>query len=150
MRAKVLDPTEHYPLPILHGQRFRGSGITLGCTHADCRWVLDRQLILGEDLKELFALFHPHEPTGVRNVGILGHPAAADEPIPYEPVIEQPVVTVHTPPCLNIACSKDYGHLSRCDGGDSTKVSECPCPPTMSRRLRKVYYPECPLHGAEA
>jgi hypothetical protein len=182
MRAKLLDPTEHYPIPIMHRQRFRGSGITLGCTHADCRWVLDRQLILGEDLKELFALFHPHEPTDVRNVGILGHPGAADgldlpqrsedAPIPYEPVvIEQPVVTVREPfveavealndrypakkqktakaPCHNDRCSLGYNHLGRCDAS-TTKVSDCPCPATMRYSLRKIYYPECPVHGADS
>jgi hypothetical protein len=116
--AKILDPTEHYPMPVLHAKRFMASGLTLGCTHTDCRWVLDRHLTQHEgehfsELVELFALFHPH-----------GGADPLDLPIPYA-LIEQPVVTVR----------------------DVVKVGDCPCPSSMAMKLRKIYYPECPTHG---
>ena len=55
---KVMDKMEHYPLPVEHANRFRGTGITLGCTHQDCCWRLERPLRAGDDIRELFALFH--------------------------------------------------------------------------------------------
>lgn len=57
----IRDDSAHYPEPIYSADQ-TGSGITLGCTHKDCYWRLERNLHVGEapsTFVELFALYHP-------------------------------------------------------------------------------------------
>lgn len=56
----LLDRTKHAPMPVVASKPFRGTGITLACSHASCGWRYGRVLVWETDsITELFALYHP-------------------------------------------------------------------------------------------